>query len=124
MTDWGEEESEALLAKHSLGRAGVQVKLDKGFEPGDYCVNLEYRGLADGVGFTAARRQALDYASRLHGQLAGVDEWRRVGRRESFRQRLETLLEGEAYRQMDGAMKERLLAEVTAMVVSSRGREL
>lgn len=38
MTDWGEEESEALLGKHSLGRTGVQVKRDKGFEPGVYCV--------------------------------------------------------------------------------------
>src|SRR5689334_15533902 len=73
MTDWSEEESEALLAKHSLSRTGVQVKLDKGFEPGDYCVYIEYRGLAERVGFTSARKQALEYASRLHGHLADTE---------------------------------------------------
>ena len=55
---------------------------------------------------------------------AGVNEQRRDDRRERFRQRLETLLAGDSYRQMDGAMKERLLAEVTALVFAPKGREL
>ena len=55
---------------------------------------------------------------------AAADERRRGGRRERFRQRLDALLEGEAYRHLDGAMKERLLAEVTELVFTPRGREL
>ncbi|HTU23374.1 MAG TPA: hypothetical protein VMG10_35390 [Gemmataceae bacterium] len=187
--DWGEDESETL-AEHRLGRSDLLVKLDRGFEPGVYGVTIEYQSLSDRVGFAAARRQALDYAARLHGQLAraegyaiddiddashsgnpqrkrdlecrflyfaltaedgswhdndikerfrlallradqerdqhraGVDERKREDRRERFRQRLEGLLEGEAYRQIDAATKERLLAEVTAIVFASRGRGL
>ena len=190
MTGWNEEESYQSLAKHRLGRSGLLVKLDRGFEPGVYGVCIEYHGLSDRVGFTAARRQALAYASRLHGQLAGTegyaidaieddsrsggpgrkrdleckflyfaltsedgrwhdaaikerfriamlradqerdqhqagrDERQRDDRRERFRQRLERLLEGEAYRQIDAVTKERLLAEVTAMVFPPKVRGL
>jgi hypothetical protein len=70
MTGFDEEESYESLTEHRLGRSGLLVKLDRGFEPGVYGVCIEYNGLADRVGFTAARRQALDYASRLHEQLA------------------------------------------------------
>jgi hypothetical protein len=190
MTDWSDEEPYESLATHRLGRSGLLVKLDRGFEPGVYGICIEYRGLADKIGFTAARRQALDYAARLHRQLAGLagyaldaieddsrnggpgrkrhlenqflyfaltsedgrwhddaikerfriallradqerdqhqaglDERRRDDRRERFRERLETMLAGEAYRQMDGTMKERLLAEVTALVFPTKGRGL
>lgn len=190
MTDWSEEESYESLVNRRLGRSYLLVKLDRGFEPGVYGVCLEYRDLAERIGFTAARRQALDYISRLHGQLAGMagyaidtieddsrsggpgqerdlesqflyfalmsedgrwhdnaikerfrvallradqqrdqhqaglDERRRDDRRERFRERLETLLAGEAYRQLDGATKERLLVEVTALVFPAKGREL
>ena len=41
-----------------------------------------------------------------------------------FRQKLETLLEAEAYRQLDGTTKERLLAEITALAFPPKGREL
>lgn len=188
--DWDEEAAQALLARQRLGRTGLEVTLDKGFEPGGYAVTVEYGAAARRDGFTPARRQARHYAARLHGQLshmaghmlgplddaaleagveqkhdlectfltfavttddgswhddimkerlrtaclrterewdqprAGVDERRRDHRREHFRQRLETLLAGEAYRQLDGATRERLLAEVTAMVFSPKGREL
>ena len=53
---------------------------------------------------------------------ASVDERQRDDRRKRFQQRLETLLAGEAYQQMDGAMKERLLAEVTEMVFPAKAR--
>ena len=164
--DWDEEAAQALLAAQRLGQTGLEVKLDKGFDPGVYVVTVEYGEAAQRVGFTAAKRQALDYAARLYEQLAGtagyaiddiddashsgdprrkrdlersflsfaltsedglwhdaaikerfrvallradqerdqhqagVDERRRDGRRERFRQRLETLLAGEAYRQV------------------------
>ena len=61
MTDWSDEESYESLAKHRLGRSGLLVQLDRGFEPGVYGVCLEYHGLAEQIGFTEARRQALDY---------------------------------------------------------------
>jgi hypothetical protein len=53
---------------------------------------------------------------------AGRDEERRDSRRARFRQLLGTLLDGEAYRHVDAATKERLLAEVTTLVYSPRGR--
>lgn len=51
------------------------------------------------------------------------DMQRHRGRREVFRQRLGTLLDGEAYRQVDAATKERLLAEVTALAFPAKGLE-
>ena len=187
--DWSEDESESL-AEHRLGRSDLLVKLDRGFEPGVYGVTLEYHSLSDRVGFAAARRQALEYAARLHGQMArtegyaiddiddasqsgdprrkhdlecrflyfaltseddcwhdddikerfriallradrerdqhqaGMNERRHDDRRARFRQKLETLLEAEAYRQLDGTTKERLLAEITALAFPPKGREL
>lgn len=184
----GEEESYESLAEHRLGRTGLVVKLDRGFEPGVYGLCIEYHGLADKIGFSAGRREALDYACRLHRQMAGsagyaidaiedgsrdggpgrkrdlecrfvyfavasedgrwhdhairerfrlallradqqrdqyqagLEERRRDDRRERFQERLETLLAGEDYRQMGSAMKERLLAELTALVFPPRGR--
>jgi hypothetical protein len=54
---------------------------------------------------------------------ARLDAKRRDRQRESFRQRLDTLLEGENFRHIDGATKERLLAEVTALVFLAKGYE-
>lgn len=190
MTGDGEEDFCEALAEHRLGRTGVRIKLDKGFEEGIYCIYVEYPGLADRVGFAAARREAQRYgallkarlgrmpghtlgemedASRsgdprrrrdlectfLHFPLATDDgawhdaavkeqfriallradqEWdqgqargdmqRRQGRQEAFRRRLGALLEGEDYRQVDAATKERLLAELPALAFPSKGREL
>ncbi|MGH7171181.1 MAG: hypothetical protein ACRELG_12965 [Gemmataceae bacterium] len=56
MMDWSDEESYESLAEHRLGRSGLLVKLDRGFEPGDYGVCIQYDGLADKIAFTAARR--------------------------------------------------------------------
>lgn len=55
---------------------------------------------------------------------AGADERRRGSRREQFRQRLGTLLEGKAYRQLEAATKECLLTEVTALIFPPKGRGL
>jgi hypothetical protein len=68
--DWDEEAAKALLAVHRLRQKGLEVKLDKGFEPGVYGVTVEYGESAQRIGFTPARRQARDYATRLHGQLS------------------------------------------------------
>jgi hypothetical protein len=188
MTDRGEEESYETLVAHRP-QAGLLVKLDQGFTQGVYNIVVEYDELADRVGFTVARRQALDYAVVLKERMAHAEgyslksledasqhgapgrkrdlestflsfavasdngswhdaamkeqfrvallradqEWdqhqartdkrRQDGRRERFRQRLDALLAGEAYRKMDGAMKERLLAEVTALAFPVRDRE-
>ena len=54
---------------------------------------------------------------------ARVAERRRDSRREKFLQRFSTLLEGEAYRQIDAATKECLLAEVMALVFPARGQQ-
>ena len=187
MTDLGKGESYESLAEHQLGRSGLVVKLDRGFEQGVYGIVVEYDEMAAKVGFSAARRQALDYAARLRGQLSrmarydveeiedasqsgderrkrdlestflafGVtthdgrwrdpdmkegfqvallrtdqqrdqmqareDARRRDGRRQAFRRRLDTLLSGEPYRTIEGATKERLLAEVTALAFPTKG---
>jgi hypothetical protein len=55
---------------------------------------------------------------------ARVDTRRRAGRQAAFRQRLDALLDGESYRHVDTVTKERLRAEVTALVFPTRGREL
>ncbi len=68
-------------------------------------------------------RVALLRADQAWDQMqAGKDEERRDSLRERFRQRLGTLLDGEAYRHVDAATKERLLAEVKALVFSPKGR--
>jgi hypothetical protein len=54
---------------------------------------------------------------------ARAEEQRRDSRREHFRQRLDTLLAGENYRHVDGATRERLLTEVTALAFPPKGRE-
>ncbi len=54
---------------------------------------------------------------------AGVDARRRTGRQDAFRRRLDALLQSESYRHLDGATKERLLAEVTALVLAGKERE-
>ena len=69
MTGDGEEEYCEALAQHRLGRTGVWIKLDKGFEEGVYCVYVEYDGLASRVGFEAARREAMQYGALLKEQL-------------------------------------------------------
>jgi hypothetical protein len=188
MTDRGEGESYEALAEHRLGRSGLQVKLDKGFQEGVYCCYIEYDDLAERVGFTAARRQALAYAGRLREQLARVagyhagalddasqggdprrqhdlectflsfpvteddgrwhdaamterfrlallradqqwdqararkEEERRGRRRDSFREQLAELLDGDAYVHLQGVTKERLLAEVTDLAFPPRDR--
>jgi hypothetical protein len=184
------EEAYETLAEHRLGRTGLVVKLDRGFEQGVYGIVVDYDELAGKVGFSAARRRALDYAARLKGQLSRMDRYeveemedasqsgdqrrkrdlestflsfavttddgrwrdpdmkerfqvallrtdqqrdqmqaredarRRDGRRQAFRRRLDTLLSGEPYRTIEGATKERLLAEVTDLAFPPRGREL
>ena len=186
MTGDGEEAYE-LLAEHRLGRLGPEVKLDKGFADGVYCVYVEFEDLAARVGFTAAHRQAAEYSSLLKAQLAhhsqhsigdiedpsytrdprrkrdleltylafpiltsdglrhdkGVkdefqlamlragQQWdqaqaredtrRHTSRRDAFRERLTTLLAGEAYTQVDEAVKQRLLDEVPGLAFPPRG---
>ena len=186
----GEEDFGEALAEHRLGRTGVQITLDKGFEEGVYCIYVNYGSLASRVGFLAAQREAQHYGALLKNHLSRItdyglgemedasrsgdprrrrdlestfldfpvvtddgswhddamkqqfrvallradQEWdqaqarsdshRRQVRVEAFRRRLGTLLEGESYRHVDAATKERLLADVTALVFQPKGREL
>jgi hypothetical protein len=69
MTDEG---IESVLAAQQLGRLGLEVKLDKGFQAGRYCVYVEYDGLADRIGFAAARRTAHDYCRLIKRSLEGL----------------------------------------------------
>jgi hypothetical protein len=55
---------------------------------------------------------------------ADLEARRRDHRRERFRRRLESLLEGDAYGQLDAATKKRLLTDVTALVLLPKEREL
>ena len=74
MTGGSEEQSYGVLAEQRLGRRGLHVKLDKGFEAGTYCLYIEFEELSDRVGFAAARRSAGEYCALLKehlGRLSG-----------------------------------------------------
>ena len=62
MTD-REGESYEPLVEQRLGQSGLHVKLDKGFEQGNYCLFVEFDGLATRIGFRSAHRQALEYCA-------------------------------------------------------------
>jgi hypothetical protein len=64
-----EGEADGVLTDHQLGRLGLRVKLDKGFEDGTYCVYVEYDDLAERIGFAAAHRSAVEFCRLLKGQL-------------------------------------------------------
>jgi len=65
-----DEEFYQVLAEHRLGRQGFNVKLDRGFEEGTYCLYVEFDDLASRVGNSVARQQAREYCALLKGQLA------------------------------------------------------
>jgi hypothetical protein len=70
----GPGKSGGVLAEKRLRRSGLEVKLDKGFANGTYCLYCEYDQLASRVGFVAARRTAMAYCALLKkhwGQPAG-----------------------------------------------------
>ncbi len=69
MTGEGEGESWGVLTEHRLGREGLAVKLERGFEVGTYCVYVEFHDLASRVGFAAAHRRAADFCKLLKAQL-------------------------------------------------------
>lgn len=54
---------------------------------------------------------------------AKVQDQRRGSRQDRFRRQLAELLDGEAYAQVDGATKERLLSEVPSLAFRPRGME-
>ena len=63
-------ESYAALVEQRLGRQGLEVKLDRGFEDGVYCSYVQYEVLASRIGFAAARRQAGEFCALLKGRVA------------------------------------------------------
>jgi hypothetical protein len=67
----GEEDEESwdVLAEQRLGREGLHVKLDRGFEEGTYCVYVHFTELASRVGFAPARRRAEEFCGLLKTQL-------------------------------------------------------
>ena len=69
MTGIGDGESGAALAEERLGRTGLEVKLDKGFAEGTYCVYVEFEHLAARAGFAAAHKKAGDYCALLREQI-------------------------------------------------------
>jgi hypothetical protein len=69
MTGISDGENGAALAEERLGRTGLEVKLDKGFAEGTYCIYLEFDELATRTGFAAARKKAGEYCALLREQL-------------------------------------------------------
>jgi hypothetical protein len=69
MADGDQENARGVLAAQRLGQLGVEVKLDKGFAQGTYCVYVEFDGLAARSGFAAAHRTARAYCALLKGHL-------------------------------------------------------
>jgi hypothetical protein len=59
-----------VIAGQRLGRLGLEVKLDKGFADGTYCVYVEFDQRAERAGFAAARRTAREYCTLLKGNLS------------------------------------------------------
>jgi hypothetical protein len=66
-----EESSEngGVLTGQRLSRLGLEVKLDKGFADGTYCVYVEFDHRAERAGFAASRRTAREYCALLKGNL-------------------------------------------------------
>ncbi len=62
-------ESYAVLAEQRLGREGLHIKLDRGFQEGTYCVYVHFTELASRVGFAPARRRAEEFCGLLKTQL-------------------------------------------------------
>jgi hypothetical protein len=81
MTKDGEGESYALLAEQWLGRSGLLVQIDRGFEKGTYAVHVQFDELAARNGFAAAHRKAGQYCALLREKL-GRAEGYDVGRTE------------------------------------------
>jgi hypothetical protein len=84
--------------------------------------------MADGCFHDAAMKEQFRVAVLRTGQQgdqlqARAETHRRDTRRNAFRAKLDTLLAGDAYRHVDGATKERLLEEVSALVFPPRGIE-
>jgi uncharacterized protein YdaU (DUF1376 family) len=69
MTGVSDGENSAALADERLPRTGLEVKLDKGFAEGSYCVCVEFDALATRVGFAGARKKAGEYCALLREQL-------------------------------------------------------
>lgn len=69
MAGEGDDKSWDVLAEQRLGREGLHVKLDRGFEEGTYCVYVHFTELASRVGFAAARGRAEDFCCLLKTQL-------------------------------------------------------
>jgi len=69
MTDREGENYEPLVEQR-LGQSGLHVKLDKGFEQGNYCVYVEFDALSTRTGFRSAHRQAMEYCALLKGELS------------------------------------------------------
>jgi hypothetical protein len=70
------EESRSVLAAQRLERQGFDIKLDRGFAEGTYCVYLEFASLAERVGFAPARRLAGEYCALLKAQLGEASGYR------------------------------------------------
>lgn len=68
MTGEEGDESYEVLAEQRLGREGLHVKLDRGFEEGTYCGYVHFNELASRVGFAAARRRAEEFCGLLKAQ--------------------------------------------------------
>lgn len=81
MTEDAEGESCGLLAEQWLGRSGLLVQIDRGFEEGTYAVIVQFDELAERVGFTVAHRRAGGYLALLREQLGRADDYD-VGRTE------------------------------------------
>jgi hypothetical protein len=129
----------ALLLREQLGTAaGCAVgKLEDHSRSGDtrrkrdlectfLSIPIEY---ADGRWHDAEVQERFRVALLRAGQAweqaqAGVQARRRTSRQEQFRQRLDTLLEGEAYTSLDLAAKRRLIEEVTEMVFPPKSVDL
>lgn len=69
MANEGDRESLDPLEKHRMSREGLLVKLDRGFEKGDYCVYVEFDELSSRVGYAAARHRAGEFCELLKTQL-------------------------------------------------------
>jgi hypothetical protein len=118
------------LVEEPLPREGLLLKLERGFDPGIYCVYVHFDDLASRVGYVPARRRAEEFCRLLANQLdrfaghssgeikyaAGIDVFE--PRRQS-----ETMVVGFDTLRADGRYRDKVMMDHFRLAVVRAGQE-
>jgi hypothetical protein len=119
------------FAGHSVGETedafavgGMRQRKEEEFHYVAFPVVMADGGFRDEAMKKEFRLAVVRAGQQWEQEQARVDMERQEARRDAFRVRLDALLGSDAYRQLDGATRERLLAEVPALAFPAKGMEL